>query len=837
MKSLFLDSNLLVHLFFALLLYQASEVHAQTQAFELDFNPVSFPSQFLPGWYGNEVRNSSSRIFQEKGHGVNQSHALAVQPISTFNGELIVRLSVSEFTAPKIQFLAKSSKNGNGSRAAEVYFSWSNSLNENFSTPQILGSLEEFPNEEQEFRLFEIHMPDQFKGSDLLFFKLEVRYGNGAGTCARWLLDDFVFGDIAEDTLPPSVQMVRGFNDNEIQVEFSEAIDPVFSIIQLNYKLDGQEPDLVRLESDSLATLTFSSPLVHGEELDLQVSQIPDLAGNFIKDTLLSFRYHNPILIPYKSLVINEIMPAPKADLDLPNVEYVELRNNLDYPIRTKGMAWSNSRNTVELSDVWIDPEELILLVPSNQQQEMREFGTLIPVGSWPTLLNAGDQLELKGREGDLVDRISYSSESWDDPELRNSGFSLEVVNPFLDCEQSTFLKVSNSLFRGTPGSRNSVFDLSPDEVLPWVQEIKFLDSLTLQVQFSEPIKWSFEEIKNQPELDIDTVYLNEASTLKLELKSAAAKSIEYRVSLYSVLDCAGNGLKSPIATVILSTIPLAGDVIINELLFNPQSGRPKFVELYNRSSNYLQIGDLQLGNLDANGLPDQLKKISESGFIFPPQSYLAITTDTILLKQDFPKSSIGNFLQVTILPSYPISGGTVVLFSEKQELLEEFSFDEEMHHPLMRDPKGVSLERISINAPSNLKSNWHSASGVEDYGTPGKKNSNSFTGEFESQLITISPEVFDPEGNNGNTFTVISYELDQPGWVGTFEIYDVGGRIVKVLDRNAILGNSGMYNWSGTDDSGRKVRPGYYVLLVELFDLQGEVIRFRKTMVVATQF
>lgn len=46
MRPLFLDSNLLVQLFFALLLCQASEVHAQTQAFELDFNPVSFSSQF-----------------------------------------------------------------------------------------------------------------------------------------------------------------------------------------------------------------------------------------------------------------------------------------------------------------------------------------------------------------------------------------------------------------------------------------------------------------------------------------------------------------------------------------------------------------------------------------------------------------------------------------------------------------------------------------------------------------------------------------------------------------------------------------------------------------------
>lgn len=837
MKPSFFGCVVFFQLILNLFSVLAFPIFGQKQAFELEFETSSLPAQFLPGWYGNDVRSSNARIFQAKGQGIDQSNALAVQPISSFDGEVIIRLSQTEFESPKVQFWAKSSKNGTGSRAAEVYYSWSETLLGGFSTSMILGSPNEFTNEDQEFRRFELEMPDEFQGIEVVYLKLEINYGSGVGTCARWLLDDFEFGDIEEDTLPPSVVMTRGFSENEIQVGFSEAIDPIFSIFQLNYNLQGQEPESVKLESDSLVTLTFSNLLAPGEEMDIHISQIPDVAGNFMKDTLFRFKYVDPTLIPYKSLIINELMPAPKADLDLPNVEYVELRNNLDYTIRTGGMKWSNSRSTVDLPDVWINPDELILLVPFNQQNEMSEYGALIPVASWPTLLNGGDQLELKNRKGELVDRVSYTSASWGDSEIRDSGYSLEVVNPFLACDQAFFLKASISPLRGTPGKRNSVFDLSSDEIKPFVQGIRFLDSLTLMVQFSEPIIWNSEEIKIVPELLIDSMYQNGSSSLIIELGYAATESMEYTVDLNSVFDCSRNELESPIASVILPSSPQKGDIIINELLFNPKSGSPKFVELYNSSSNYLQIGDLQLGNLDVNGNPNQLKQISDSGYIFPPHTYLAITTDTVLLKQDFPNSFYGNFYQLSTLPSYPISGGTVVLFSKGNELLEEFTFDEEMHHPLLRDPKGVSLERISIHSPSNLKSNWHSASGLENFGTPGKKNSNSFNGEFESQLITISPEVFDPEGNNGKTFTVISYELDQPGWVGTFEIYDLGGRLVEVLDRNAILGSSGLYSWDGTDAAGRKVRPGYYVLVVELFDLQGEVIRFRKTMVVATQF
>jgi len=78
---------------------------------------------------------------------------------------------------------------------------------------------------------------------------------------------------------------------------------------------------------------------------------------------------------------------------------------------------------------------------------------------------------------------------------------------------------------------------------------------------------------------------------------------------------------------------------------------------------------------------------------------------------------------------------------------------------------------------------------------------------------------------------------LDQNGWVGTFEIYDIAGRLIEVLDRNAILGASGIYTWTGTDDLGGKVRPGYYILLVELYDLQGNVKILKKTVVVAARF
>ena len=55
-------------------------------------------------------------------------------------------------------------------------------------------------------------------------------------------------------------------------------------------------------------------------------------------------------------------------------------------------------------------------------------------------------------------------------------------------------------------------------------------------------------------------------------------------------------------------------------------------------------------------------------------------------------------------------------------------------------------------------------------------------------------------------------------------------------MGQNQILGTSGTYSWTGTDAAGRRVLPGNYVLVVQLFDLTGRVKVIKKMVVVATK-
>jgi flagellar hook assembly protein FlgD len=60
---------------------------------------------------------------------------------------------------------------------------------------------------------------------------------------------------------------------------------------------------------------------------------------------------------------------------------------------------------------------------------------------------------------------------------------------------------------------------------------------------------------------------------------------------------------------------------------------------------------------------------------------------------------------------------------------------------------------------------------------------------------------------------------------------------LIRELCQNAILGNSGIYTWDGTDQTGRRVRPGYYVVWIELFDLNGNIQQIKKPVAVGTNF
>lgn len=836
MKQFFFNKVFLLLLF--ILWAGMGFTSAQKQDFETDFQAVDFPAAFLPNWYGNDVNASSSRIFQISGQGRGGSKALAVQPISTFDGRIWIRLDKRAFRNPEVIFFAKSMRNGTGTRPARVFYSWSQNLEGDYSIPAQLGDDLEFPNENQEFRKFSLSLPEDLGLAGEIYLRLDIRYGAGSGSAARWIMDDFEFGDIVRDVVSPTIEEVKGYSENELWVRFSEPLDEVFSAFPIAYQLDGINPEKAVLMQDSVVVLTFYEVLEQSREYSLQVGQIPDLEGNFLQDTLIRFAFSDPTAIRWKDLVINELMPAPRADQDLPNAEYIELFHAGDQEFRLEGVMLSNSRSVTRLDEFWMQPGSFVILVPENQSALFSGLGPVLPVKGWPTQLNSGDQNTIRSRSGTEIDRLAYSTANWGGAEFAGGGYSLEVPNPYFLCDNSSVLRSSIDPSRGTPGSHNSVYDFDLNFVQPVLKSVFFIDSLRIRVVFSGPIlpNLNTENFTFTPALAIDKLDIPREGEVVVFLQNPAIFNQSYELELNSIKDCFGNSLDLGPVNLVLPEIPKPGELIINELLFDPKTGDPKFVELRNVSSKYLDYEGWALSNLNSNGEVDQIRIFGGPGNVMPPQSYLAVTTNSSSLRLAYPKSSQGNFIQISSLPSYPIAGGTVVLVSPDGKIVELFRYDEDLHHPLLRNPKGVSLERISPTSPASHRMNWQSASGSEEFATPGRRNSQTREGELTDQLIEIDPEVFDPEGSSGPASTSIRYQLDQPGWMGTFRIYSAAGQLIHTLAQNQILGTDGLLTWTGTDSTGKLVRPGYYVLVVEIYEPGGETRVIKKTLVVATR-
>ncbi len=812
---------------------------AQHQDFEGTFSNVSYPQPFLPGWYANEFRSTSSRIFRLPMGGVNGSVALAIQPISTFTGRIWVRLQPKGMGNPHVVFWVKTLKNGTGTRPALVYASWSMTLEGDYLERMPVGDVNQFPNATTNFHKIELNVPAPFADLEEVFLSLEVGIGPGTGSGARWVMDAFSLQDQVVDEVSPWVEQVKGYGQKEVMITFSEPVDPVFSRLPLAYAMEGKGPLETRSLSDSVLVLAFDEDLLEEKEYRLLVRQVPDLQGNILADTLFSFKYTDPSAYGPKSLVINEVMAAPRQDQDLPFVEYVELMNPLKKELRLDGIVFSTSTSEVVLPSHWIAPGEWVILCPGSQAVLLRPFGKVLPIESWPVLSNSGTTLRLRSPTGQWIDQLSYHTATWGGTEFANGGYSLELPDPLYRCEGTALLEPSKDLRRGTPGAQNSNFKRQEDPGPLRVEASWFSDSKKVTIAVNQAIlpEIGLAPFVFTPELALDSSWVfASGKRIGLSLQAPAKPSHPYQLKVSALGTCIGEpgGFET---SLILGEEPAPGELILNEILADPRPGDPKFVEIHNASTQkYLSLEGWALATREGNGTPHQVRVFGEEGQILPPQGYLALSQAPERLRIAYPQSATGNMMQVKGLPSLPIGGGQLLLIFPGGQVTDSLSYDEAWHHPLLRTSKGVSLERIAPFSAATESGNWQSASSAADYGTPGRANSTVLRGDVEGEILQVIPPVFDPEGSSGPNFITVQYSLEQAGWVGSFTIYSAAGREIVVLGQQQILGTSGVYSWSGTDAAGSRVRPGYYVLVAQLFDLSGRLKVIKKVFVVASQ-
>ncbi|HET7001467.1 MAG TPA: hypothetical protein VFI33_09165, partial [Puia sp.] len=184
--------------------------------------------------------------------------------------------------------------------------------------------------------------------------------------------------------------------------------------------------------------------------------------------------------------------------------------------------------------------------------------------------------------------------------------------------------------------------------------------------------------------------------------------------------------------------------------------------------------------------------------------------------------------------PTLPDDLGKVVLLNESADIIDELDYDHHWHSPLLSSENGVALERIRTNLPTDLPSNWTSATAVTGYGTPGYQNAEYSMDTAVTDFIALEPKVFSPDMDGYQDFLFVHYHLPAAGFIGTISIYDVIGRMVRKLVDNILWGTDGSFRWDGLDEQQRLLPMGHYILIIQLFHPDGTIMNRKLVTVLA---
>ncbi len=286
---------------------------------------------------------------------------------------------------------------------------------------------------------------------------------------------------------------------------------------------------------------------------------------------------------------------------------------------------------------------------------------------------------------------------------------------------------------------------------------------------------------------------------------------------------------------ILIPEIPVEGDILVNEILFNPLVGGVDFVELINVSEKYIALNALYIENL--LGGSSISKRIDSDRILFPGE-ILAVAKDTAIILDHYPATEYGRLVE-NELPRFNADTGNVTLVWRRSGLtdvvLDSFNYSEDWHHPLLSEVKGVSLERISIELPSVEATTWSSAAGTVGYGTPGMPNSQEIMLSSSIEEVVLSPLTFSPDADGVDDYLLIRIRPESRGVIGRIKIFDARGNFVRELVNNRLLGTDQLVRWDGTDAQGRKSRTGAYVINIEYFDTDGNHKIYTKSVVLAS--
>lgn len=350
----------------------------------------------------------------------------------------------------------------------------------------------------------------------------------------------------------------------------------------------------------------------------------------------------------------------------------------------------------------------------------------------------------------------------------------------------------SNSIvLNGTPGAPNSISPKEYDLQVASVTTVPTYPILNDDISISAVIKnlglmdasnfsISFKyDLSNDGTWDVlvppknisylmskDSIVVNSDSLIK-SIRSAVRVLCEINFTQDE------NRANDTLSIVIEPGLP-QNSIVINEIMFDPRTGEPEWVELFNNTDNPVNIRLWKISDVLAT---PTIVTITNNDFIFQPKSYVVIATNSQLVNF---YDSIPAPILITSIPALNNDKDGIIIYDSRGAVIDSVFYFSSW------GMAKKSLERLSVNQPSNLQSNWTAS--ISDSGaTPGLPNSVTNVKAYSKGSIVINEIMYEPLTENAEYIEIYNSSNDTINLAG-WRIIEAGGKIFPLAGRTLNL-------------------------------------------------
>jgi len=230
------------------------------------------------------------------------------------------------------------------------------------------------------------------------------------------------------------------------------------------------------------------------------------------------------------------------------------------------------------------------------------------------------------------------------------------------------------------------------------------------------------------------------------------------------------------------------GNVVVNEIMYDPTVDEPEWVELKNISSDTINLKGWSLSDVLTN--PTKAIITSQDYFL-PPDEFIIAVRDTSF----FPIHP--ELISKTKVVHFGILGNTedgVIIYDYLDEIVDSLMYKSQWGHK-----KGYSIERISDKKSSCDSTNWVLCLSSEK-STPGKENSVVNIPDGLRNDMVINEIMFDPAIGNNEFVEFLNLKKD-PLNIGGWSIEDQHANKYVLSDSNFVI-EPGVYFVLAADSS-----------------------------------